>query len=405
MENRRCLFCTVPISVTHLGIDACRACAAFFKRTVIAGRRYPCRRGDKKCVIRKHEKFMCRSCRYDRCIELEMTYMLPPKKKPRKNREVKVDAEMIPSTSSSASSMTPATPMTYSLPTKRRSRMTKDESTNLELTSTSCLASDSLLDRTETEYKSWCERRLVQEMGYIAKHNLQPFDHPTEKFYITHFTSYYDLFRIAMKEAFPLLQNVFHDFKKLPHRFQVTLFKNYINKFSKIECIYYTKKHFKNRNTMLMASLMTCMEKQNVHDWLIDTNQYNRKEAFRTTCKGFMDEYDYLFGTMTQMDEITDREFYALSVLSYCDIDTSLHVSEEIVKNAQATRGKVFEELQEYYRTELKLHDFSHRLGNLMAMIQGASEAARLMNKEMQMYSTMFDIYSDDSFFREIFSE
>ncbi|GMS91809.1 hypothetical protein PENTCL1PPCAC_13984, partial [Pristionchus entomophagus] len=85
MANRVCLICSVPITVAHLGIESCRACAAFFNRTQVAGRKFACRQGERRCSIRKHEKFMCRSCRYDRCVELGMTYLLPPKKKPRKN--------------------------------------------------------------------------------------------------------------------------------------------------------------------------------------------------------------------------------------------------------------------------------------------------------------------------------
>ncbi|GMS92478.1 hypothetical protein PENTCL1PPCAC_14653, partial [Pristionchus entomophagus] len=292
-------------------------------------------------------------------------------------------------------------------PTKRRSRITREESKELAIptTSVSSSASRPLLERMEVEYKAWCERRLVQEREYVARYNLHSFNHSTEKLYIGHFTSSYELFRIAIKEAYALIQNVFHDFKKLPHRHQVTLFKNFVNKFSMIECMYHTKKYFKNSNTMLMASLITCMEKNNLDNWIVDTNQFKNTDALRTTCKGFMDEYDDLLGKMIQMDNITDREFYALAALNYCDIDTSRRVPEEIIKNAQSTRAKVLDELQEYYRNELQLHDFSHRLGTLMMMGQGANEAGRVMNKEMQMYATMFDIYSDDSFLREFFAE
>lgn len=52
--------------------------------------------------------------------------------------------------------------------------------------------------------------------------------------------------------------------------------------------------------------------------------------------------------------------------------DTTLHLPDEIIKNAAETRAKVFDELQEYYRKELNLHDFSQRLGHLMTLVHGA---------------------------------
>lgn len=101
--------------------------------------------------------------------------------------------------------------------------------------------------------------------------------------------------------------------------------------------------------------------------------------------------------------------------------DTLLHLPDEIISSVQAIRAKVFRELQDYYRNELKLHDFSERLGNLMMLAHGAGvttvhlknrisyfrfqETGALMSEEMQMYAAMFDVYSDDKLFREIFSK
>ncbi|GMT22398.1 hypothetical protein PFISCL1PPCAC_13695 [Pristionchus fissidentatus] len=48
---KKCLICTTTITVPHFGIDACRACANFFKRAKMAGKTFTCRKGDRKCVI------------------------------------------------------------------------------------------------------------------------------------------------------------------------------------------------------------------------------------------------------------------------------------------------------------------------------------------------------------------
>ncbi|GMT30799.1 hypothetical protein PFISCL1PPCAC_22096, partial [Pristionchus fissidentatus] len=85
---RICLICTMPIQSSHYGIDACRACANFFKRAKDACKTYTCRAGDRKCSIVKDEKFMCRSCRFDRCVAAGMIYQ---------RRSTKMENDQVPS--------------------------------------------------------------------------------------------------------------------------------------------------------------------------------------------------------------------------------------------------------------------------------------------------------------------
>uniref|UniRef100_A0A915A8I4 NR LBD domain-containing protein n=1 Tax=Parascaris univalens TaxID=6257 RepID=A0A915A8I4_PARUN len=55
----------------HFGAIACRACAAFFRRSTVSDRKYTCR-FDGDCPIGKDVRCMCRACRLRKCIELGM---------------------------------------------------------------------------------------------------------------------------------------------------------------------------------------------------------------------------------------------------------------------------------------------------------------------------------------------
>ncbi|VDP06019.1 unnamed protein product [Heligmosomoides polygyrus] len=57
----------------HFGVNTCRACAAFFRRSVVQSRTYQCRKGNGSCNLSENEKFVCRYCRFQRCTALGMT--------------------------------------------------------------------------------------------------------------------------------------------------------------------------------------------------------------------------------------------------------------------------------------------------------------------------------------------
>ncbi|GMS93204.1 hypothetical protein PENTCL1PPCAC_30402, partial [Pristionchus entomophagus] len=71
-DQRPCLICSAPSQYAHFGVDSCRSCADFFKRTVTADRKFICRQGDGKCTINPKDRHNCRGCRMARCKQLGM---------------------------------------------------------------------------------------------------------------------------------------------------------------------------------------------------------------------------------------------------------------------------------------------------------------------------------------------
>ncbi|GMR34707.1 hypothetical protein PMAYCL1PPCAC_04902, partial [Pristionchus mayeri] len=87
-ECRECLVCSDKITVIHLGMDTCRACASFFKRTKSLDRQYPCRQGDRNCSVNKDNKFTCRRCRFDKCLAIGMEYDGPMRVRAKKSAQL-----------------------------------------------------------------------------------------------------------------------------------------------------------------------------------------------------------------------------------------------------------------------------------------------------------------------------
>ncbi|CAB04316.1 Nuclear hormone receptor family member nhr-54 [Caenorhabditis elegans] len=71
----KCAICYKAGHGQHFGVETCRACAAFFRRTVVLNRKYKCTRKSGKCKIGSDETkdVMCKFCRFKKCIDLGMT--------------------------------------------------------------------------------------------------------------------------------------------------------------------------------------------------------------------------------------------------------------------------------------------------------------------------------------------
>ncbi|ULT98158.1 hypothetical protein L3Y34_005759 [Caenorhabditis briggsae] len=69
-----CLVCNSPGNGLHFGIEACRGCTSFFRRTVVQDKTYDCN-GDESCEIGNIHIAMsqkCRKCRFSKCLEAGM---------------------------------------------------------------------------------------------------------------------------------------------------------------------------------------------------------------------------------------------------------------------------------------------------------------------------------------------
>jgi nuclear factor 4 len=69
-----CLICGVPTTMLHLQVNACRACAAFFRRSVHKHKSYRCQKNKGNCDITAKTigKPLCRYCRYKKCLQIGM---------------------------------------------------------------------------------------------------------------------------------------------------------------------------------------------------------------------------------------------------------------------------------------------------------------------------------------------
>ncbi|KAH7709585.1 Protein NHR-33 [Aphelenchoides avenae] len=70
-EKHYCSVCGDDSDGLHFGQYTCRACAAFFRRTVSLKLQYTCKH-DNNCDIEKSARNMCRACRFEKCLQVGM---------------------------------------------------------------------------------------------------------------------------------------------------------------------------------------------------------------------------------------------------------------------------------------------------------------------------------------------
>jgi hypothetical protein len=71
----KCLVCDESDGARHYGSVCCSGCKGFFRRSVRFNKVYDCPYG-RKCVIEKEYRNCCRSCRYDKCIQVGLNPLL-----------------------------------------------------------------------------------------------------------------------------------------------------------------------------------------------------------------------------------------------------------------------------------------------------------------------------------------
>ncbi|GMS94931.1 hypothetical protein PENTCL1PPCAC_17106 [Pristionchus entomophagus] len=343
----QCLVCSVPITSTHFGMDTCRACSTFFKRTKTTGRIYPCKGGNRRCSTDKDAHLTCRRCRFDKCIALGMEYNGP-------------------------------------LRARRKSTIP-------------------ILQRIKTESKAFIERRREQELKIIQIHGgHKRYSHPSMEIYDVQQETCYEIYRIFIVESYAFFNNSFPAFSVLKDRERELIFKDYIGKMSMVEGYMRTQQIWGGTKKYMMCSVLTCYDVERAI--LMDEMQNIDNIKFLLSfTKTYADGQNEIFLPIFTKCSLTEREYYALMALVMSELDSECDISEEAEVILDRYRQETLEDLQLYYQKELGLKDFSTRLGNLMSLNHAIQECKSAFKIFFRFYATIFDVFVTDNLIKDFF--
>ncbi|GMS89929.1 hypothetical protein PENTCL1PPCAC_12104, partial [Pristionchus entomophagus] len=358
--SEKCLICSTPNASIHFGIDACRACASFFKRVQLSGRRFPCRRGDHNCPVQRGSGSMCRGCRYDRCATVGMEYDGPMKM-------TKL------STSQNA--------MEVSLPCTSRHE-------------------DSLLNRIAREHALCLERRRICELELVKRHDLVRLPHPTEEIYLVEFDCGVASFNVAFIEFSHVFLACFPSIKALPYSDQRELFRQCMQPFSMIESFFRSKRIFGGFNKYAMCSVLMCNDIDRPEAWAGHQTYGPIGKELLEMIRAYIDDLISLIGPSFEKADITEREAQALLPLLLCESD--LQGDDRYQSILDEIRNEILNDLRRFYTEEMGLSEYSTRLGNLFTLCHICRESNAKFQEFFRMQVTVFDLYVTETLLKDM---
>ncbi|GMT21451.1 hypothetical protein PFISCL1PPCAC_12748, partial [Pristionchus fissidentatus] len=359
-NTRKCLICATPTSSIHFGIEACRACSAFFKRAILSGRKYPCRQIQRNCSIAKNDKFACRRCRFERCLAVGMVYDGPLRLSKKTFQQIGPsfkDAATEPSTSK-----------------------------------------ESLLERVTKLYHACFDRRYESECTYLRNcTSAFRLPHPEQELYSATFDVAMITFNCTITEMWRFFEAAFPTLAQLTFPEKRALFRNYLPRLTTLETAFRTMRIWGTDTKYTMCSLLICVDVESI-DELLDAHEGGEnRDTMIDALRLYVDDQAALIEPAMRKASIDETELHALYVLIVCDTDLNIDISEAVLRLLDDIRSEVLADLHTYYKETMGLSDYSTRLGNLMTICYTLQECNSMFREHFRMQLTLFDLYSTET--------
>ncbi|VDK59054.1 unnamed protein product [Anisakis simplex] len=357
----KCQVCNEPTCGYHFGVISCRACAAFFRRTVALQLKYRCR-FEQHCVI-------------DKSVQLNRDSISSTIKK---RKSVIIGTAMPSSPSSSGASMCKAPqPSERDVIMARVSNIFEctildDDVENVSILDTMLFGYEELLEQRETVHAnasilSTNDCMTEEEKERLLIHNCDTFVRMTED----------EIGLIARMTTY------FRPFLKLPATQRMVLFERFWMHFVKLERAYVAFKNLGDDTTDDRVILFNGQVTSQDECLPALENMSNvDKSALERMFSSSRDLTKYSIYAPLKRIKPTEKEFIAI-----CENG----LSEDFHDIARDARNQIFSCLHQYYINEMDLSNYAPRIGEFMALVS-AVERSVTQRKENALIIDLFDV-------------
>ncbi|KAK5966117.1 Nuclear receptor domain-containing protein [Trichostrongylus colubriformis] len=383
----------------HLGIEVCRACATFFRRSIEARKMFVCRKGANRCKLNAPRKVMCQKCRLTRCLTVGLQPELVQRKRsiirerlPNCLLEFKVDKEE-PSTSSDLISPPGQTEFQNDITIYR-----PIPTVNPVHSPGSPYLKSNLLYKVLHNYRKMYEDRWAMELTVPGGEGAPTYNASGKIISLVTLTRLSDIMRRQMDYITKFIRETFEEFASFDDREQQFIINVFMSRFWELEGSYWTYRNLPAQQMeKMMLSLTTYSDLSNLEylmdgtgvDELQDTNQL--KEVITSL------QMHVRATIIDQMHGIilSEVEFVALLSLSFWA--PRVHRgSEKAERIANKYRAQIFYGLHKHYRDERRVDNYANRLGDIMCLFADVQMNATRIGEDVELLK-LFNMYRLDS--------
>uniref|UniRef100_A0A1I7TZH6 Nuclear receptor domain-containing protein n=1 Tax=Caenorhabditis tropicalis TaxID=1561998 RepID=A0A1I7TZH6_9PELO len=383
--KKPCTVCGEAGDGAHFGAEACRACAAFFRRSVALNKMYVCR-AMSTCVIQKNVRCMCRACRFTKCLTVGMR-----KSAVQRHRELFAGAEY-PESSTMRTSPSSSWPMvpTFLIYSTQQPFLKDFSPPNTEE-----IGMPTLNRINENYMHMGTVRRVIHNTG---GENIFARREPKA-------VAYTDAHSVHLKEIGLVADWIiksYPDFERLHQEQKKLLYRNFFLPFMILECGYQCC--LNDRTDILFlpsGDYIDCSRPETFYGHQINSHLMSSEEAIRMFGPSFEIYRRNVLDPMRR-EKVDNYEFFTLCSLVLWDHGLEGQV-EECVNMARMNRELILREVLYYYRRVKQINDPSMRLANLLVLLPALQRSVRRFQEDVEI-THVFNVYSVEETFYELVS-
>ncbi|GMS88073.1 hypothetical protein PENTCL1PPCAC_10248, partial [Pristionchus entomophagus] len=363
-KMRNCLICSVPITECHLGIDSCRACSVFYKRTIKLNKEWlKCKNGLNDCINR-NPTTSCRKCRFQKFSDV-----LAQSESAGDDQEAEAESE-----------------------SDVEKEASEPSTSFLDHDSFSLIPSQStgapLLDRIKNGYSLLCLIRKTSEVlllpdGFMPTQ--EEIDNNLMRFFPMTYSMILPTSKVHITALWDFGNSTFEDFRNssVLERYTIII-SSY--KFIVLLDIAYRSAHFFPDCDTRLAGYMFSTNDANT-DHFLDSVPYeiNKEEiaaVFRKNAVKITKLKEHLKRVAP-----SDTEFALLFGLTFWNNEIS-NASDPLTPMVERNRKAIMEELHLLYKHQGKL-DYAARAGELYDLLASLEEISTLADADLELYKLM----------------
>lgn len=382
-----CMICAGQSTGIHFGVEACAACSAFFRRTVVLQKNYKCSK-DNNCSITKGGPGgqKCRACRFKKCIQIGMNKSAVQHRRDAIGKFSGLVKRECPTPSvegGAGPSAVQSDPCT-SPPSPKLPRM------------------QCVLDEIIEKYDALDKRR---KQFYTSRSLDDVFDGSSElePMELTDFGEcMHQLWHIEPRLCAEFISSNRH-LADLPPSEKAKIFKNFLLQFQAVEEPYLTCRYGGLQKKFWMMPNRTYLDFSRADRYfeqlLIKPLSLDKRTAMNLLLPSFQQAMEIIGERMFELN-ISRLEMIALCAVLMFD-PSGQDLCEETRILLMKLRDQLFRDLLNHYEEDNSIEFPEVRLGNLLLLISGIKVHAQRTMENMQLLK-IFDIIPRDKIFDEI---